>query len=199
MLIFVLFYFIILIIFDEEYKLWNMQLSGTSCHFIFLVKIFSSASCSQTSSVYVPALTWQPKFYAHTELQSDYFTFYKNLVYLIRNYLNSRPNFKVYKMASSMLIVSGNLKAPTLWVTASHKASFWIVSNVSKNMQHADTWPNSWQTASSVYRKFYCAYVLEVTGISRHPIWFMNLAWGIIHLMYDEGEEKYAELGKGKV
>jgi hypothetical protein len=41
------------------------------------VQIFSSALCSQTSSAYVPPLTWGAKFHSHTNLQEKLVFFFK--------------------------------------------------------------------------------------------------------------------------
>jgi hypothetical protein len=53
---------IILIILDEKYKLWRSSLRSflqfPSLH-LSSVRIFSSAPCSQTPSVYVPPLMWE--------------------------------------------------------------------------------------------------------------------------------------------
>jgi hypothetical protein len=65
---------IILIILGKHYKLWSSSL----CSFLHpcLVKIFPSAPCSQTPSVYVPSLMSQTKFQTHTEPQAKYAYFF---------------------------------------------------------------------------------------------------------------------------
>jgi hypothetical protein len=53
---------IILIMFGKEYKLWS-----SLCSFL---QIFSSATCSQTPSVYVPPILLETKFRTRTKLQA---------------------------------------------------------------------------------------------------------------------------------
>jgi hypothetical protein len=64
--------FIILIIFGEGYGLWSSSLCSfhnlLSLH-LPLVQIFSSAPCSKTPSVHVPALVSQTEFQTHMEPQ----------------------------------------------------------------------------------------------------------------------------------
>jgi hypothetical protein len=62
---------IILIILGEKYKLWRYAVFSNllSLH-LSLVKIFFSASCSQTPSLYIRPLMSEAKFHTHIEPQA---------------------------------------------------------------------------------------------------------------------------------
>jgi hypothetical protein len=115
---------IILIMFDEEYKLWSSPLrsfsSLVSLH-LSSVQIFSSAPCSQTPPVYVPplmlkTLRLRSSLNTRDQVSHPYRTTGKMIVFYIQifMFLNNRRADKHWMVVSIT-------RTANLWHNCNHK------------------------------------------------------------------------------